>query len=128
MYSGCSVRRTWVYIDGVAYEKGVDMIPDRVQIMPEIEPYRSMVTGEIITSRAKHREHLKRHGMVEVGNDSSLTKPYKGMPDTAPQQRKESLRTQVAAMTHEQWKAAGKRDLERLRWHTRDIPDPLKEI
>lgn len=112
-------RRSWVYVDGIAYEKGVDAIPDRVQIMPEIAPYRSMITGELITSRAKHREHLKRHGMVEVGNDSSLTAPYKGMPDTAPQQRKELLIAQVQAMTNEQFKAAGKRDLENLRWQTR---------
>ena len=122
------MRRSYVQIDGRLYEKGVDPLPDRVQIMPEIEPYVSQITGELITSRAKHREHLKRHGFTEIGNDSSLTKPYTGMPDTAPQQRKELLRAQVDAMTHEQFKAAGKRDLERLRWNTRDIPDPLKEI
>ena len=38
--------RSWVYIDGVAYEKGVDPLPGRVQIMPEIEPYVSQITGE----------------------------------------------------------------------------------
>ena len=120
--------RSWVYIDGVAYEKGVDPLPDRVQIMREIEPYCSQITGEWITSRAQHVEHLRRHGYQEVGNDSSLRKPYTGMPDTNPQKRKELLRAQVDAMTHEQFKAAGKRDLERLRWNTRNIPDPLKEI
>ena len=120
--------RSWVYIDGVAYERGVDPLPDRVQIMPEIEPYKSMVTGEIITSRAKHREHLKRHNMVEIGNDSSLTKPYTGMPDAAPQQRKEMLIAQVNAMTEKQFKEAGRRDLERIRWNTNGIPDPLKDI
>ena len=111
--------RSWVYIDGVAFEKGVDPMPDRVQIMPEIEPYRSMITGELITSRAKHREHLRRHGMVELGNDSSLKATYKGMPDTSPQRRKELLIAQVNAMTHEQFKQAGKRDLDYLRWQTR---------
>ena len=120
--------RSWVYVDGVAYEKGVDPMPDRVQIMPEIEPYQSMVTGEWITSRAKHQEHVRRHHLVELGNDSSLTAKYKGIPDTAPQQRKELLIAQVNAMTHEQWKAAGKRDLERIRWQTNGIPDPLKSL
>ena len=96
--------------------------------MPDIEPYTSMITGETITSRSRHREHLKAHGYVEVGNDSSLRKPYKGIPDAAPQQRKELLIAQVNAMTHEQWKEAGRRDLERIRWQTRGIPDPLKEI
>ena len=111
--------RSWVYIDGVAYEKGVDPLPDRLQIMPEIEPYQSMVTGEWIKSRAQHREHLKRHGMVEIGNDSSLTAKYKGIPDTAPQQRKELLIAQVNAMTNKQFDAARMKDLNNLRWKTR---------
>lgn len=38
-------------------------------VMPDIQPYRSMVTGEVINSRSRHREHLKDHGCVEVGND-----------------------------------------------------------
>lgn len=111
--------RSWVYVDGVAYEKGVDPMPDRVQIMPEIEPYRSMVTGELITSRAKHREHLRRHGMQEIGNDSSLHAKPKGIPDTAPQQRKELLIAQVNAMTNKQFEAARMKDLNELRWKTR---------
>lgn len=37
--------------------------------MPDIKPYKSMVTGEMITSRSKHREHLKRHDLIEVGNE-----------------------------------------------------------
>ena len=110
--------RSWLYIDGVAYEKGVDAMPDRVQIMREIEPYRSTITGEMITSRAKHIEHLRRHGYTEVGNDSSLTAKYKGRPDTAPQQRKELLRAQVNAMTNKQFEAARMKDLNELRWKT----------
>ena len=123
------MRRSYVQVEGVLYEKGSEpdtrVAPD---VMPDIAPYRSMITGELITSRSRHREHLRDHGYVEVGNDSSLSAKYKGMPDTAPQQRKELLRAQVDAMTHAQWKAAGRRDLERLRWQTRNIPDPLKEI
>ncbi len=120
--------RSFVQIDGVLYEKGVDAMPDRVQIMREIEPYQSMVTGEWIKSRAQHREHLKRHGMMEIGNDSVLRKPYTGIPDTAPQQRKELLIAQVNAMTNAQFEAARMKDLNRLRWQTNGIPDPLKEI
>ena len=123
------MRRTWVYIDGVAYEKGTEpsqrIAPD---VLPDIEPYTSMITGETITSRSRHREHLKAHGFVEVGNDSSLNKPYKGIPDAAPQQRKELLIAQVNAMTHDQFQKARMKDLNRLRWETRGIPDPLKSI
>ena len=112
------MRRSYVQIDGKLYEKGVDALPDRVQIMPEIEPYKSTVTGEWITSRAKHREHLRRHNMVEVGNDSSLYAKPKPI-SAASQTRKELLIAQVNAMTHEEFKAAGRRDLDNLRWQTR---------
>lgn len=48
--------------------------PSGVQIMGDIQPYVSMIDGSIITSRSKHRQHLKDHGCVEVGNDSLATK------------------------------------------------------
>ena len=41
------------------------------QVVRDINPYKSMVTGEMITSRSKHRDHLKRHNCIEVGNDTS---------------------------------------------------------
>ena len=37
-------------------------------IIKDIAPYKSMITGETITSRSKHREHLKMHGCIEVGD------------------------------------------------------------
>ena len=43
-----------------------------IEIVGDIEPYRSMIDGSVITSRSRHREHLHQHGCVEVGNDSSL--------------------------------------------------------
>ena len=38
--------------------------------IPDIEPYRSMVTGEYITGRAKHRDHLRQHNCIELGNEN----------------------------------------------------------
>jgi hypothetical protein len=38
-------------------------------IIPDIQPYQSQATGEMITSRSQHREHLKRHGLIEIGNE-----------------------------------------------------------
>lgn len=35
----------------------------------DIKPYKSMMTGEWITSRSQHRAHLKQHGVIEVGNE-----------------------------------------------------------
>lgn len=38
-------------------------------VMGDINPYKSMVTGEMIEGRRQHREHLRRHNVVEVGNE-----------------------------------------------------------
>lgn len=46
-------------------------------IMPDIKPYQSMIDGRIITSRSRHREHLRDHGCVEIGNDSVLSRKPK---------------------------------------------------
>lgn len=40
-------------------------------VIPDIQPYQSQITGEMITGRAQHKEHLKRHGCIEVGNDKT---------------------------------------------------------
>ena len=88
----------------------------------DIKPYKSMITGEEIKSRSQHREHLKKHGCVEVGNDTdALMKQYDRFKnhDVAPQQRRDILRAQLDTMTHGQFKAMLGRDLDRLRWNTR---------
>lgn len=81
------MRHRWVYIDGEAHEVSEDYTPplngNRQQVMPDIQPYRSQIDGSLITSRSRHREHLKAHGCVEVGNDSSLYRqkqPIKSPP------------------------------------------------
>lgn len=44
-------------------------------VMPDIQPYQSMVTGEMIQGRRQHREHLRTHNVVEVGNELDKAKP-----------------------------------------------------
>jgi hypothetical protein len=41
------------------------------QIMPDIEPYQAVgIDANLtVTSRSHHRELLKDHGMIEVGNE-----------------------------------------------------------
>lgn len=58
-------------------------------VMPDIQPYQSMIDGRMITSRSQHRTHLKDHNCVEVGNDSSLTRPPK--PISPPPGLKEEI-------------------------------------
>ena len=122
------MKRSWVQIDGVLYEKSTEpdtrVAPD---VLPDIPPYKSMLTGEWITSRSRHREHLRERGYVEVGNDSSLTEPPKPISAES-KTRKELLIAQVNAMTHEQFNAARMKDLNRVRWQTNGIPDPLKDL
>lgn len=113
-------KRSFVQIDGKLYEKGVDDIPQRHEIMPDIQPYRSMITGELIESRSKHREHLARHGYEEVGNDSSLFQPRKGIPDANPEQRRELIRSQVDRLTHRELQAVHKRFVDNWKWNSRE--------
>ena len=44
-------------------------------VMNDIKPYKSMVDGSMITSRVKHREHLKQHNCFEIGNETKYLKP-----------------------------------------------------
>lgn len=61
--------------DGELVEVDRDYRPEpraEYHVMGDITPYKSMIDGSMISSRSRHREHLKQHGCVEVGNDSSL--------------------------------------------------------
>src|SRR3990167_2671681 len=42
-----------------------------VQLIKDLQPYKSMVTGEMIDGRRSHRDHLKRHDVVELGNEKN---------------------------------------------------------
>ncbi len=70
------MRRTFRFIDGEMVETTGDREPSKsFQVMPDIQPYQSTVTGEMITSRSQHREHLKAHRLVEIGNETKYLKP-----------------------------------------------------
>ena len=66
-------------------------------VMPDIQPYKSMIDGSMITSRSVHRDHLRQHNCIEVGNEKMETK-LPSPKDT----RKEVMRQQLANMTHKQ--------------------------
>lgn len=40
-----------------------------LQVVKDIEPYRSVITREVIGGRKQHRDHLRAHGCIEVGNE-----------------------------------------------------------
>lgn len=76
------MRRRYVQIDGELHEVSRDWAPDPVApfAMDDIKPYRSMITGEMITSRSEHRAHLRQHGCIEVGNETKHMVPMKVKP------------------------------------------------
>lgn len=57
-------------------------------VMPDLQPYQSMVTGEMVGGRRQHREHLRTHNVVEVGNEFDKATPK---PLESPRGLKEKL-------------------------------------
>lgn len=66
------MRRKYLWRDGHWVEIDLDApLPARKTpyVRSDIGDYRSVLTGEMITSRSQHREHLHAHGCIEVGNE-----------------------------------------------------------
>lgn len=57
-------------------------------VVDDIQPYRSMADGKWITSRSAHRNHLKAHRLIEVGDQTQHLKPK---PVTPPPGLKDEL-------------------------------------
>ena len=116
------MRRSFVQIDGVLYEKGTEPRSAAPMVIPDIAPYKSMITGEVIKSRSHHREHLQQHGCVEVGNEVEHMLKPRQWQDGAAESRKELIRAQVDAMSNADFKRALQRDIERVKWNSRGLP------
>lgn len=89
------MRRRYVFMDGEMVEvsetyENKRPSTDSHNIIPDIAPYRSMIDGSVITSRSKHRAHLRQHGCIEVGNDSSVMNPQR-KPLQSPPGLKETI-------------------------------------
>jgi len=64
-------RKTWRYVNGVAYEVGVDAIPETegrraTAIMPDLPDFVSPIDGSVVSGRAGLREHNLRHNVVNT--------------------------------------------------------------
>lgn len=112
------MRQSWVYIDGEAVEVGSVQHDAKVYIMPDIVPYKSMADGTMITGRAMHREHLRKHNCFEVGNET-MTSRAPVVKDT----RREVLSAQLANMSHSQ----ANKLMDRLRDNQRFTNNPHRE-
>jgi hypothetical protein len=68
-----SVRKTFIYdVDKKCMvEKPETPLPKFHHVMNDIDDYRVVGPeyGKVITSRSRHREYLKKHQLIEVGNE-----------------------------------------------------------
>lgn len=88
-------KRTYVLRNGQLVEKHLAAPLQDVNapmVMGDLKPYQSMVTGEIVESRSRHRQILREHRLVEVGNETHY---LKSKPITPPPGLKETLIQQV---------------------------------
>lgn len=61
-------------------------------VMPDIRPYQSMIDGSYISSRSRHREHLRQHNCIEVGNEKMSNAAPKAPPPPSETLRREFAR------------------------------------
>jgi hypothetical protein len=97
------MKRRFIQRDGELIEVGLDYTTEprsEYHVMGDIQPYKSMIDGSIITSRSRHREHLRGHRCIEVGNDPSVMNPQRkplesppGLKETLIRVANEKLRT-----------------------------------
>ena len=64
------------------------------QVIKDIDPYISQIDGSLITSRSQHRDHLKQHGCIEVGNEKMEPRKTSWIEEKA---QKDELRREIAA-------------------------------
>lgn len=85
------MKKTYVMRDGQLVEKHL-AVPLQENtgpfIMGDIQPYKSMINGEVVGSRSRHRALLREHGCIEVGNETRYLKPK---PIATPPGRKEAI-------------------------------------
>ena len=83
-------KQKWLEFHGLSGEEGdrqweakqeMHRNPPKVHhFIPDIQGYKSMATGEYISSRSSHRAHLKQHGLIELGNETIKHEPKKPDP------------------------------------------------
>ena len=93
------MKRTYLYEAGQWVEaQRLDKASVAPMVMGDITPYQSMIDGTMIQSRSRHRDHLRDHGCIEVGNESMETR----LAPIPSAERRELLRDQLATMSHAQ--------------------------
>lgn len=82
------------------------------QVIKDIEPYQNMIDGKTITSRRQHRDLLRAHNCVEIGNDTSHLKAR--TQQIAPN-RRESLHRMLGDVSEKQLQGMIRTEISRRR-------------
>ncbi len=100
------MRSRYIFRNGeivCAIENGVTKFDHRDKsndpgyvVIPDCAPFQSMIDGSMIHSKSQYREHLKAHGCIEIGNDSSVMNPVR-----KPLQSPPGLKEQIARVVYE---------------------------
>ena len=64
-------KKTYIYVNGKLVAKSEAMKSHSVNIMRDIEPYQNMKDFGWIQSRSQHKEFLRKHNLIEVGNEQN---------------------------------------------------------
>lgn len=60
-----------------------------IQVIKDVEPYRSVIDRSVIGGRRQHRDHLRAHNCIEIGTEKQT--PRK--PPDVPHLRQDIQRT-----------------------------------
>jgi hypothetical protein len=82
-------KRSWA-------EKQENKRREASMVMSDIEGYVSQVDGTWIKSRSHHRDHLKQHRMIELGNDV----PMNHKPPEVSKKSQEARKRQIAELAY----------------------------
>ena len=75
-----------------AWKQKVEMTKrEAPMVQSDIEGYISQVDGSWIDSRSKHRNHLKQHRMIELGNDVPMKHPEIQLSRRSNEERKRQI-------------------------------------
>jgi len=88
----------------------------RLQIVPDIQPYRSMIDGSTIGSRSRHRDHLRAHGCIEIGNETQPVPAPIETPKAQRDARKRALYGQFENLNQRQISRIARELRDRAGW------------
>jgi hypothetical protein len=77
-------KRSWL-------EKQENKRRETAMVMSDIDGYTSQVDGTWIKSRSHHRDHLKQHRMIELGNDVPMQRKEAEISTKSQEARKRQI-------------------------------------